>query len=175
MAKSCTNAEREERIDYIEGLMCRKLRTADISRESKRKFGIAARQTRRYMAAVRARWIKEASTVDREQRRTENRESLREIVAACWAQREVVRDEDGKPIRKKNGDVVTIPKPNLSAAARALDYMAKLDALYHVDLEGEAQARVEELLELARSSMSDEAFNELLDALNVAKQKAAGG
>lgn len=172
--KAAAAAEASKRMLLLESLMARRMRTRVIVQEVKAAHDVSERTVYREMDKIRALWIRESADVDRESRRRELRYAMEDTLQRALDATAPIRDAMGKPVvNPETHEPIMVPEPNLGAAARLLDTLAKLDGLYQFPLELKVQESVEDMLNTVKGRMSAEAYEQLVRAITAAQ--VAGG
>ncbi len=167
--------ESAERRLLVESLMARRMRVREIVRKVQETHKAHERTIYTDMDAIRAVWIEESGKVGREARRVELRYAMEDTLQRALDGQTAVMDQYGKPMLRPDGEPIVLPDPNLGAAARLLDTLARLDGLYQFPLELKVQENVEKLLDTVKGRMTREAYEQLVRAIAAASGVAGLG
>lgn len=155
--------ERDQRIADCEEVMLTELNSNQQQAKLAKKWGVQRRTVRRYQTLVRQQWAIEGKlTGDRETRRTEMREILRNALGMC------LRRKTYMP-RGKGEEPLEVPDPDMASAERFITRLCEFDGL--IDPEHRASEVAVNIMNTTINhveSMSDDQLREeLLKSLPV--------
>jgi len=155
----------------VESLLARRMQTREIVRAVQAEFPAHERTIYKDIDDVRALWLQESANAgDRDRRRMELRYAMEDTLQRALDHAVPARDLRGDVVTRLNEatgerETVMVPDPNLGAAARLLDTLARLDGLYHFPLELKVQENVEKLLDSVKGKMTRDAYEQLVRAI----------
>lgn len=135
MARPATREDHQERLAETERVLVRLRASFRVEAHLVKKYGVASRTARYWIAAVKKRWKDEAVVEDRTAKRNEMRVTLNEVVYEAMTRTAVVKDTDGKVVLDANpnsptfGRPVVRQQPDLQRALHAAAQLRALDGL----------------------------------------------
>lgn len=168
MAKKSTREIKEDRLAEIEAALVRRVGYEAIARTYAQKWGLQARQIKRYIAEVRKRWREEAEARgpgERIEDRAHMRKSLNDAYYRAMSKAEIMRDASGQPIMH-NGKPLKSEKPDVNAAVGAAKVLIQLDGLAD-----KTPQEVEIKATVAHSAVDVDELDNILMGLKATKKK----
>ena len=145
--------DKTEVMRAAEGLMFQRMRRTEVQREICQRFGCGPRTARKYMRLVTDNWGEEAKAEDRTERRNSMRETANDLYTKAMERRIFATAAGGGVQCDEEGEPVILEAPDLRAAARALEILAKLDGLFDNTIKIDATGTLSDLVALAFPSM----------------------
>jgi len=170
--RSNTRARAEvkaERLAIVEQVLLNRMGGPRTQIELGKKWGVNARQVRKYMTEVRKRWRAEAEALgpdERLARRDGWRASLEQVFAKAMTRTVVITDSVGGPLLKKDGTPLTREVPDLKNAIAAAKLCIDLDGLA-------APAKTQVEITDATTPIKERSADELVEYLRTGVLRAA--
>lgn len=122
-------AEIALQVSAVEEMLVRGYSTSNIVKRCTKEWDVVPATVYNRIKAVRDAWRAEASKIDRTAMRDAHRARLVKCYNLAVNRRVPLRDAEGNPVISERGKPYMVDEPDLRAAAKFMDSLAKLDAL----------------------------------------------